>query len=74
MKGTFSKGIHIYIYTYIYTYIYIKYIYIYINVKGKEATLQAWSGPEGFRKLRFPDFVRAAKPLPPENTPVTHFC
>ena len=26
-------------------------------VKGKSVPLQAWSGPEGSRKLRFPDFV-----------------
>ena len=25
--------------------------------KGKPVQLQAWSGPEGSRKLRFPDFV-----------------
>jgi len=27
----------------------------------KSVPLQAWSGPEGSRKLRFPDFVRAAQ-------------
>jgi len=31
-------------------------IYIYIY-KGKSVPLQAWSGPECSRKLRFPDFV-----------------
>ena len=48
--------------------------------------LQAWSGPEGFRKLRFPDFMTTAQdggkvvslthrpPLPSGNTPGTHFC
>jgi len=25
-------------------------------VKGKAVPLQAWTGPEGSRKLRFPDF------------------
>jgi len=25
--------------------------------KGKSVPLQAWSGPEGSRKLRFPDFM-----------------
>jgi hypothetical protein len=25
--------------------------------KGKAVPLQAWSGPEGSRKLRFPDFM-----------------
>ena len=25
--------------------------------KGKTVPLQAWSGPEGSRKLRFPDFM-----------------
>jgi len=38
-------------------YIYI-YIYIYIV---KAVPLQAWSGPEGSRKLRLPDFVTRAR-------------
>ena len=54
--------------------------------KGKAVPLQAWSGPEGSRKLRFPDFVTTAQdggkvvspthrpPLPPENAPGTHLC
>ena len=29
--------------------------------KGKVVPLQAWSGPEGSRKLRFPDFVTTAQ-------------
>ena len=57
-----------------------------IKKKGKAVPLQAWSGPEGSRKLRFPDFVTTAQdvgkvvsltqlpPLPPGNTPGTHFC
>ena len=52
--------------------------------KGKAVTLQAWSGPEGSRKLRFPDFMTTAQdggkvvslthwpPLLPGNTPGTH--
>jgi len=44
------------------------------------------SGPEGSRKLRFPDFTTTAQddvkvvslthrpPLPPGNVPGTHFC
>jgi len=55
-------------------------------IKGKAAPLQAWSGPEGSRKLRFQDFMTTAQdggkvvsftqrpPLPPGNTPGTHFC
>jgi len=27
---------------------------------GKAVLLQAWSGPEGSRKLRFPDFMTTA--------------
>jgi hypothetical protein len=54
--------------------------------KGKAVLLQAWSDPEGSRKLRFPHFMTAAQdsgkvvslthrpPLPPGNTPGTHFC
>ena len=54
--------------------------------KCKAVPLQAWSGPEGSRKLRFPDFMATAQdgakvvslthrpPLLPGNTPGTHFC
>ena len=54
--------------------------------KSKAFPLQAWSGPEGSRKLRFPDFMTTAQdggkvvnlthrpPLPPGNAPGTHFC
>ena len=54
--------------------------------KGKAIPLQAWSGAEGSRKLRFPDFMTTAQdggkvvslthrpPLTPGNTPGTHFC
>ena len=57
-----------------------------LRVKGKAVPLQAWSDPEGSRKLRFPDFMTTAQdggkvvslkhrpPLPPGNTPGTHFC
>jgi hypothetical protein len=31
------------------------------KIKGKEVPLQAWSGPQGSRKLRFPDFVTTAQ-------------
>jgi hypothetical protein len=53
--------------------------------KGKAAPLQAWSDPEGSRKLRFQDFLTTAQDggevvglkhrphLPPGNTPGTHF-
>ena len=55
-------------------------------VKGKSVPLQARSGPEGSRKLKVPDFMTTAQdsgkvvslthqaPLPPGNTPGTHFC
>jgi hypothetical protein len=29
--------------------------------KGKAVPLQAWSGPEGSRKLRFPDYMTTAQ-------------
>ena len=32
-----------------------------VKGKGKAVPLQAWSGPEGSRKLRFPDFVTTAQ-------------
>jgi hypothetical protein len=55
------------------------------KAEGKAVPLQAWSGPEGSRKLRFPDFMTTAQngdkvvslthrpPLPPGNTPGTYF-
>jgi hypothetical protein len=54
--------------------------------KGKAVPLQVWSGPEGSRKLRFPDYMTTAQdggkvvslthrpPLPTGNAPGTHFC
>jgi len=30
-------------------------------VKVKSVPLQAWSGPEGSRMLRFPDYIRTAQ-------------
>jgi hypothetical protein len=56
------------------------------NNTSKSIPLQAWSGPEGSRKLRFTDFTTTAQnganavslthrpPLPPGNTLGTHFC
>jgi hypothetical protein len=32
-----------------------------MEYKGKAVPLQAWGGPEGSRKLRFPDFVTTAQ-------------
>jgi len=48
--------------TYIYLYLSI-YIYIYKGKKRKckAVLLQAGSGPEGSRKLRFPDFMTTAQ-------------
>ena len=58
----------------------------YKEKKGKEIPLKAWSGPEGSRKLMFPDFVTMAQGggkvvshthqpyLPTGNIPGTHFC
>jgi len=55
-----------------------------VMVKDKAVPIQAWSGPEGSKKLRFPDFMTKAQgggkvvnlthriPLPPGNTPGTH--
>ena len=56
------------------------------QVKAKAVPLQARSGPEGSRKLRFPDYMTTAQdggkvvspknqpPLPLGNAPGTHFC
>ena len=32
-----------------------------VKGKGKAVPLQAWNGPEGSRKLRFPDFMTTAQ-------------
>jgi len=32
-----------------------------VGYKGKAGPLQAWSGTEGSRKLRFPDFMTTTK-------------
>jgi hypothetical protein len=54
--------------------------------KAKAVLLQAWSGPQGSRNLRFLDFMTKTQdggkvvslthrpPLSPGNTPGTHFC
>ena len=36
-------------------------IWILCKGKGKAVPLEAWSGPEGSRKLRFPDFMTTAQ-------------
>jgi len=53
---------------------------------AKAIPLQAWSGPDGSRKLRLPDFMKTAQDggkvvslthrplLPPGNAPGIHFC
>jgi len=57
-----------------------------VKGKGKSVPLETWSGPEGSRKLRFPDFITTAQDggkvvslarrtfLPKGNAPGTHFC
>ena len=52
----------------------------------KRVQQSRYSGPEGSRKLRFPDFMKTVQdggkdvnltqrpPLPPEYTPDTYFC
>ena len=54
--------------------------------KGKAVPLRTQTGPNGSRKLRFPDYVTTAQdvgkvvslthrpPLPPGYAPRTHFC
>ena len=61
-------------------------VLIKLGIDKKAVPLQAWSSPEGSRKFRFPDFMTTAQdgvkvvspthrpPLPPGNTPGTHFC
>ena len=35
--------------------------FVAVAVKVKQSCLQSWSGPEGSRKLRFPDFMTTAQ-------------
>jgi len=54
--------------------------------QSKSVPLQAWGGPVGSMKLRFPDFMTTAQdggenvsltyrpPLPSGNAPGTQFC
>ena len=56
------------------------------NVKVTSVPFKAWSGSEGSRKLRFPDYMTLAldggkvvslthrPPLPTGNAAGTHFC
>jgi len=56
------------------------------SIIDKAVPLQAWSGPQGSRNLRFPDFMTTSQdggkvvslmhrpPLPPGNTAGNHFC
>ena len=57
-----------------------------VKVKVKQSRYAPGVAPEGSRELRFPDFITTAQdggkvvslthrpPLPPGNTPGTHFC
>ena len=61
-----SEPIDFYVCEYIYIYIYIyihthTHINVYIYKQGKAAPLQAWSGPEGSRKLMFPVYMTTAQ-------------
>ena len=62
-------------------------VVVLVVIKGKAVPLQAWSGSEGSRKLRLPDFIWTTAhdsgkvvslthrpPLPQGNTAGTHFC
>ena len=83
---------HIYVCVCVYIYIYMNFnlilttTYIHKKKVKQSCYIQAWSGPEDSRKLRFPDFMTTAQDggkvvslthrplLSPGNTPGTHFC
>ena len=64
----------------------LQFLVFFLLVKRKSVPLQAWTGPEGSRKLRFPNYVTTTQDggkvvslthrptLPQGNTPGTHFC
>ena len=68
------------------THVHQKYFNILCVGEGKSVLLQAWTGPEGSMNLGFPDYITTTQdggkfvnlthrpPLPPGNTPGTHFC
>jgi hypothetical protein len=72
-------------FTWSHTSIKLRYQLGYAKDKGKAVPLQAWSGPEGSKNLRLPDFLTTAQDdgnvvslthrphLPPGNAPGTHF-
>ena len=61
-------------------------LFFFLNILCAKVKVKAWSGPEGSRKLRLPDFMTTAQvggkvvshmhrpPLPPGNAPSTQFC
>ena len=60
--------------------------FIYLLTLSVKVNQSRYSGPEGSRKFRFPDYITTAQdggkvisfthrpPLPPGNAPGTHFC
>jgi len=56
------------------------------HTQSRAIPLQTWNGPDGSRKLQFPDFITMAQddgkvvrlmqwlPLPLGSAPGTHFC
>jgi hypothetical protein len=62
-----------------------EFLYFTAGGEGKAVPLHAWGSPEGSSKLSFPDYMTTAQdggkvvslthrpPLPPGNTPGTHF-
>ena len=84
LNGISNIMINFYMNTPNYLHMFVKICFIWR--KGKQVPLQAWSGPEGSRKLRIPDFMTKAlevgkvislthRPhLPPQNSPGTLFC
>ena len=44
-----------------YSLLFLLYFIVQLTKKGKAVPLQAWTGPEGSRKLRLPDFVTTAQ-------------
>jgi hypothetical protein len=56
LKGQINKIICNY-----FSYYILEFLYPDIKGKGKAVPLQAWSGPDGSRKLRFPNFLTTAQ-------------
>jgi len=61
LRSTCHKGLKWNISLLVVVVVRILLLLVLVKVKGKAVPLQAWTGPEGSRKLNFPDFMTTAQ-------------